>query len=287
MSSLGTVLSHLATQMDQDSLQRHVNVRRNNDAYAHAVARVCGKNVDMADLILAHTNAVYIRRDDVPRKGPDRDKPYIVCEVCIDDPVVRSEVNMRQELLRLALMYENIHFDEFRIIPAKGRMRRRHPFERYTSTFCEEEQFERTMAFEKGRADLQDADRSDLLEIVKRAFCLVLGTEAEAALKLVNGADITPLGLDVQGEKRDGACVYWLSLYSSRKAELELRIREHEQTLVSRAHDLMLNLRGFSIQDSDDSMNDKQAFPPCGNPVPLSADERRRMEEKYGRVPSQ
>ncbi len=88
----------------------------------------CAPHREMAAYLLAHTNAFYIRRDETPRKGPDKDKPYIVCEVCVDDAMAKSEINMRQELIKLALASEGIHFEEFRIITARGGMRSRHPF---------------------------------------------------------------------------------------------------------------------------------------------------------------
>jgi hypothetical protein len=80
------------------------------------------------NFILEHINAFYIRKDERPRKGPDKDKPYIVAEVVIDDPMVRAEIDMRRELLVYLLMCEGLIFKELRIIPARRSMKNRHPY---------------------------------------------------------------------------------------------------------------------------------------------------------------
>ena len=81
-----------------------------------------------AKMILEHTNAFYIREDDRPKKGMFKDRPYILCEICIDDPAIRSEVDTRRELLTLALKKSGLSFDELIIKPARRGMRDRHPF---------------------------------------------------------------------------------------------------------------------------------------------------------------
>ncbi len=81
-----------------------------------------------AKMILEHTNAFYIREDDRPKKGMFKDRPYILCEICIDDPAIRSEVDTRRELLTLALKKLGLSFDELIIKPARRGMRDRHPF---------------------------------------------------------------------------------------------------------------------------------------------------------------
>ena len=98
--------------------------------YARAVRKVWKNNPGAVRLILEHTNAVYVRQDDRPRKGPDKDKPFIVCEVYSDDSMVRAELDTWQQILQLALVEQGIRFDEFRIFPSKLGMTERHPFEK-------------------------------------------------------------------------------------------------------------------------------------------------------------
>ena len=97
-------------------------------AYKDAVEHVWKERV-ASEMILSHTNAVYIRNDTTPRKGPDKDKPYIVFEICIDDPTVRSEVDNMRGLLEISLRRAGLTFEELRLIPARRGMRKRHLYE--------------------------------------------------------------------------------------------------------------------------------------------------------------
>lgn len=109
---------------DADKL---ISSTRRNGSYIEAVKRVW-KNPEASKLILDHTNAFYVRADDRPKKGIYKDKPYIICEICIDDPAIRSEVDVRRELLMLALRECGLTFEELHIKPARRSMRERHPF---------------------------------------------------------------------------------------------------------------------------------------------------------------
>lgn len=113
-----------ALGVQEESIQNTVS---NNAAYAAAV-RDIWKSEEACRLILDHTNAFYVRKDDRPRKGPDKDKPHLLCEICLDEPLIRSEMDARKEMLSLALLRHGLRFDEVRIIPARRGMRQRHPF---------------------------------------------------------------------------------------------------------------------------------------------------------------
>lgn len=100
---------------------------KRNAIYVEGI-RTVWKDELAAKMILEHTNAFYIREDDRPKKGMYKDRPYILCEICIDDPAIRSEVDTRRELLTLALKKSGLSFDELIIKPARRGMRDRHPF---------------------------------------------------------------------------------------------------------------------------------------------------------------
>lgn len=125
MRKLAGELSKLIGSLEGDAA-RFMRIALNNDAYRQAVRKLWGE--EAAQLILESTNAFYVREDAAPRKGPDKDKPYIICEVCSQDPLVRSELDARRELLHLELRERGLAFEELRIIPARGNMRSRHPF---------------------------------------------------------------------------------------------------------------------------------------------------------------
>lgn len=109
---------------DADKL---ISSTKRNAIYIKAVNKIWS-NGEAARLILDHTNAFYVRQDDRPKKGIYKDKPYIICEICIDDPAIRSELDVRRELLALALKEFGLTFEELQIRPARRGMRDRHPF---------------------------------------------------------------------------------------------------------------------------------------------------------------
>lgn len=112
--------------LDVDSA-KHMQIALNNSRYREAVKAIW-KDEDASRLVLEHTNAFYIRIDDKPHKGFPADEDFVVCEVCIDDALIRSEVDAHRELLEFALRSNGLTFEEFRIIPARHGMRQRHPF---------------------------------------------------------------------------------------------------------------------------------------------------------------
>ena len=125
MKKLGAELSKLIDTLEGDAA-RFMRIALNNEAYRASVRALWP--ADAARFILDNTNAFYIREDKAPRKGPDKDKPYVVCEVCSQDPMARSELDARRELLHLELRRRGLTCEEMCIIPARGGMRSRHPF---------------------------------------------------------------------------------------------------------------------------------------------------------------
>ena len=117
--------------LDADSAKL-MQIALNNSKYRQAVKSIW-KDEDASRLILDHTNAFYIRKDELPKKGFPSDADYVVCEVCIDDALVRSEVDAHRELLQFALRSNGLTFEEFRIIASKHGMRSRHPFSEDTA----------------------------------------------------------------------------------------------------------------------------------------------------------
>lgn len=126
MKKLSTQLEQFFKELDIDAKDMIDSAKRKR-AYKNAVRKIW-KDEQASDLIFAHTNAFYIRKDDRPKKGEFRDKPYILCDICIDDPTIRSEIDSRRSILEIALKDEGLSFNELRIIPARRGMRKRHPF---------------------------------------------------------------------------------------------------------------------------------------------------------------
>lgn len=126
LQSLSHCISELMRSLDADSAKL-ARIAVNNNHYRNAV-RGIWKDAQAARMILDHTNAFYVRRDDSPRKGVPEGGAYVVSEVCVDDPLVRSELDTHRELLQFALRSNGLSFDELKIVPSRRGMKGRHPF---------------------------------------------------------------------------------------------------------------------------------------------------------------
>lgn len=126
MRKLGQELSGLINSLGADAT-KFVRIADNNSIYEQAIKKIWIQR-EAADMILANTNGFYIVEDKTPKKGPDKEKPYMVCEIVASDPIVRSELNARREILQLYLIDAGLQFEDLRILPARRGMRGRHPF---------------------------------------------------------------------------------------------------------------------------------------------------------------
>lgn len=126
MKKLSSSIDSLIKELCPDA-GKLLSASKRNAAYIEAVRKVWADPM-ASGMILDHTNAFYVMEDPRPKKGAYKDKPYIISEVCIDDPAVRAEVDARRELLALALRQNGLTFEELHIKPARRGMRGRHPF---------------------------------------------------------------------------------------------------------------------------------------------------------------
>lgn len=91
-----------------------------NTAWRRAVEKVYQ---GAASFILSHVNAVYIMREDA----------CLLAVIYADDSLVRSDIDARQEFLKMALAEQGERVDVFRIIASRFGMKQRHPFDEKSS----------------------------------------------------------------------------------------------------------------------------------------------------------
>lgn len=119
-----------------------------NVVWRNAVEAVYG---DAASLVLAHVNAVYILDADAvvagSRDGSSRARPIPEAGNCrppqskkqqpaggaqlvvySDDSLIRSDIDARQEFLKMRLREQGEHVETFKILPSRFDMKARHPF---------------------------------------------------------------------------------------------------------------------------------------------------------------
>ncbi len=129
MARLGDGLQQLLKNLGQAGVQaaRSQRVAEVHVRWRRAVEAVYRSG---APLVLDHINAVYIMRPDqandpMAARVP-RGRTLLV--VYSDDAMIRSDLDARQEMLKIRLNEQGEHVEAFSIKPARFDMKARHPF---------------------------------------------------------------------------------------------------------------------------------------------------------------
>lgn len=240
-----------------------VRVQQIKERYRAAVVRTWRDNPEAAQLVLKHTNGMYVAKDDRLRTGPDKHKDRIIFGVYLDDPVVRTEFDARQQLLAIALRHEGMSFDELRILPAKWDMRQRHAF---PELWGQAEARPLTAAAAQTAGIDDEAKRLDML---KRAFCLAFddADQAWAVLEKVEGAGFDAVRTGQEG--RECYQAYWCHLYVEDVPAMKTVLTAHGEAVKSKARKLGLRLRAFVVHQATPSLAGQCAFRRMGRSLPL------------------
>ncbi len=126
MEALSTLLTKATAELGGEPA-KFATIAKNNLVYRSAIKKVW-KDTASSSLILSHTNAFYVRKDERPKKGDAKKKEHYLAEVVIDDPVIRSEIDTHREMIFCHMKICGLDIDELVIVPAKGNMRKKHPF---------------------------------------------------------------------------------------------------------------------------------------------------------------
>lgn len=245
-----------------------MRVQQINDRYRAAVERTWADSPEAARLVLAHTNGMYVQKDERPRIGPDKHRARIIFGVYLDDAVVRTEFDARQQMLTFALHQEGMSFDELRIMHARGDMRHRHPFAEY----AEEARSDGAVLArsELASAEARKADQETRwLDALKRAFCLVFPDteDAWAVLSQVRGAALDA----VRGsqEARASSAPVWCHLYVEDVPAMQTVLALHGDAVKSQARRVGLRVQEFFVHQATPAMRGQCAFRRTGHSVPL------------------
>ena len=129
MAQLGDGLQQLLKNLGEQGAQaaRSRRVAEVHVRWRTAVEAVYGASTS---LILDHTNAVYIMRPDQANDPLAARVPQgkTLLVVYSDDAMVRSDLDARQEMLKMHLNRQGEHVELFSIKPARFDMKARHPF---------------------------------------------------------------------------------------------------------------------------------------------------------------
>lgn len=290
MQSVSSGLSNLMATLDPDAAEK-LRVAQNNLKYKKTVQAIWSDNPNGAEYLLAHTNSIYFKKDETPRKGAGKDEDRFVLGVYIDDSTARAEINARRELLRLALTKEGIHIDDLLIHPAMRSVKEHHLFPESITHINQllgnDPARDRAICHAaKTGADLKGSDQSNLLEILKRAFCIAFNDfdQAETVLEKIEGAALA----EVTFRKHDARGFRWyhchLYVDQSHVRGMEAIVAGYGDTIISRAKPLGLGIRDILVQVSPASIRGRHAFPPAGNPEPLKDLDLQKLRSESARV---
>lgn len=274
MPSIFSELSQFARNLPPEAAAA-LKRAHNKERYRAAVERTWRNRPEVARFVLAHTNGIYIAKDERPRKGPDRHRDWWVFGIYLDDAAARTEVDAWQSVLLQALRAEGLSIDEVRFLPAKWDMRSR-------KLFPELSEGGQTAATPKGAPDRarQQRDISRALDIVKTAVYLAFedDEQAWALLDKVRGAALDEVLLRearVDGSRRDGRRSHqkshWLVLYVDEGdiASVQSIVAAFEDTICSRAYRLGLRIRKITVRPAGPKLAGCRTFHRQGPSTPL------------------
>ena len=247
----------------------------NQERYRAAVERTWRNRPEVARFVLAHTNGIYIAKDERPRKGPDRHRDWWVFGIYLDDAAARTEVDAWQSVLLQALNAEGLSVDDLRFLPAKWDMRARKLFPELSGDGADE-----AVVAAPWAARHREEEASRGLDIVKCAVCLVFeDTErAWALLEKVRGAALDEVLLrepradgSRRDERRSGQKGYWLTLYVDDVEGIERLVAVFGDAIRDRARRLGLRIRKIVVRKAPPSLAGRCAFCRQGRSIPLGS----------------
>ena len=248
-------------------------------------------NPDAALYVLAHTNSLYVEKDTAPRKGRDKDRDHVVLGVYLDDSLARSEINARRELLRLTLAQQGMHIDEVRDHIAAFDMKDRHLYpdalERLADLFGAPKPGgslrERPNARPSNGAS---ADQSELLETLKRAFCLSFQSleHAWAMLEKIEGAALTEVSFSKNASHSTQRYRCHLYVAEGDIEGMSAIIGRSGETIISRARPLGLPIREIAVHRSPETLSGRKAFPRSGRPEALKDLDLHELRSESARI---
>ncbi len=133
MQTLSSLNNTLLSQIDPD-LAKAARAARIQTAFAESLMASM-ETPEAGAFMLEHIQAVYVMKDGAPRKSG---KVPIVLRIYSDDSVVRTELDARQEWVRLQLARRGIRYDKMIIHASRYGMRKRRPFARFLENVNEE-----------------------------------------------------------------------------------------------------------------------------------------------------
>jgi len=126
VQKVGTEIQKLLATFDdhQAMLFKAAFVHR---VFAEAICEEYGDST--APFILQHVQAVYVQSDTAHLKKSFSAHPDVLLRVYTDEAIVRSDLDARQERLKLKMVKRGVYFDKLKSYASTFEMRKRKPYE--------------------------------------------------------------------------------------------------------------------------------------------------------------
>ena len=173
MRKLGESINELmaALAAGDDASRKAQRAAAVNVAWRNAVEAVYK---DAAQMVLDHVNAVYIMAADEVVKGTPTRASHAgtgaQLVVYADDSLIRSDLDARQEFLKMKLKEQGEHVETFKILPSRFEMKARHPFRRPEEDGASREETPRTPLSPEEEAALEASVGAVESPTVRRAL---------------------------------------------------------------------------------------------------------------------
>lgn len=251
MRDIALPLQDLLQSMDAEA-SGAFRARKVQEAFAESVIEVYGESA--ARLVLKHVQGVSIVRDETPVKDGVKLPPIL--HVYVDDSLIVSDLDARQQLLGLCLRKHGVHAGLFKFYFSRFGMRERAPFANYFENRLPDAGSQAVASSNKGFDDASEAAMVKRLQVLKVALCQVFGVDASFVVDAINAAYVQPQGKRICN----------VSLFSSSK-DVRALLEGSQDAVCAHMRDLGIPIARYSIREALEWMLPYKAYPSQSAPV--------------------
>ena len=287
MESLETSFAtYMAKASPKQKKAQHI--AQNNAALARAIIATWATAESAALYLLSHINTMYICEDTRAYKGDAEQQKHFIMQIYVDDPLAKTEINARRELLLHYLHVEGISAEEIILFSATRGMKQRKLYPEFVAhlqaghTTLPTHAQKTTFVSADPLESKSHQDQQQLLECFKRAVCLSFAQLDDAAsfLAHIEGAAMentnfidrrtTTGGENTREGKppRPSYCMHLFVQETDIAPCIEL-MNLYGSTLQSSAYLIGFRLNSIMVHQSPAALAGKTAYPRLSQPVPL------------------
>lgn len=251
MRDIALPLQDLLQSMDAEA-SGAFRARKVLDAFAESVIEVYGVNA--ARLVLKHVQGVSVIRNEA--QAADGSSLPPILHVYVDDSMIVSDLDARQQLLIMCLRKHGVHAGSFKLYFSRFGMRERAPYATYFEDRALRKEVVRSSSSDNAFDGASEAAMVKRLQTLKVALCQVFGVNAEQVVSEINAAYV-----QLRGKRVCGVVLY------SRDECVRQVLEESQDPVCAHMRDLGIPVNRFVVKAAADWMTSCRAFPSQSAPV--------------------